>query len=267
MKNLLHLDEDQLLIDYNNNLLSIDELAIKYNISSSTLYRRLKKFKVKRHNILDNSFFSNIDSATKAQILGFIYADGCMINGSVRLHINDKDIEYLNNINRALKSKKLIYKVNERITKFPSGKYYTTKPSVILDIHNKQIYNDCLRLGLVPNKSSKNLDIPIIVNEFINSFILGLFEGDGCISVRKRNNSFILLGSEKMINSIYNILYIELKIESFITEVPNTKFLKKLSIFKTQDLKILFNWLYKDCVFNMERKYNKWIEIISGTNE
>jgi hypothetical protein len=105
-----------------------------------------------------------------AYILGFIFADGCLVehkNGYHGLDITSKDIERLVLIKRQLKAE-------HRIGRKERG--------YRIQIRNRQIYCDLIRLGLIPKKS-KRIRFPEIPKVYLSHFIRGLFDGDGSVVV------------------------------------------------------------------------------------
>lgn len=123
--------------------------------------------------IKNKDYFKKIDSEEKAYWLGFLYADGCVYirNKTYRviLELSQKDIEQI------LKFKNAIGCDN---------KIYTSEKYAKLDIGCKEIVQDLINLGCIPNKSLK-LTFPTeqqVPKYLINHFIRGYFDGDGCIS-------------------------------------------------------------------------------------
>ncbi len=107
-----------------------------------------------------------------AYILGFIFADGCLVeykNGYYGLDITSKDLKHLRQIKRQLKS-------GHKIGKKERG--------YRIQIRNGGIYDDLLRLGLIPRKS-KTVQFPRVPKEYSSHFIRGLFDGDGSVMVWK----------------------------------------------------------------------------------
>lgn len=105
-----------------------------------------------------------------AYVLGFIYADGCLIehkNGYNGLDITSKDLGILRLIKRQLKAEHKIGK-KER--------------GYRLQIRNKNIYKDLLTYGLTPRKS-KTIIFPNIPKKYSSHFIRGLFDGDGSVMI------------------------------------------------------------------------------------
>jgi len=122
---------------------------------------------------IDISFFKKIDSHDKAQILGFIYADGCIRikpnQPILKIVIHKKDKKYLEKIR-----KKLSYKNKLRVD---------SKGYIVFAASNENLSNDLVKLGALPKKSLI-LKFPteeVLPKKYWSSFILGYFEGDGSI--------------------------------------------------------------------------------------
>lgn len=125
---------------------------------------------------VDISYFENIDSYEKAYFLGFIYADGSIssnINSGQKvfnfaLQLQDKYI--LENLHKAMGLKTNIY---------------IHKNSARLNVYDYKLYDDLAALGVLEDKSHKEFNFPHINEKYISSFILGYFDGDGCITIKK----------------------------------------------------------------------------------
>ena len=105
-----------------------------------------------------------------AYILGFVFADGCLVehkNGYHGLDITSKDIGHLGLIKKQLRAE---HKIGKKERGFR------------IQIRNRDIYNDLLRLGLRPRKS-KTVRFPKIPKKYFFHFIRGLFDGDGSVLV------------------------------------------------------------------------------------
>lgn len=107
-----------------------------------------------------------------AYILGFIFADGCLVehkNGYNGLDITSKDLKLLRLIKKELNSE-------HKIGKKERGYH--------LQIRNQNIYKDLIELGLTPRKS-KTIKFPKVSKKYSYHFIRGLFYGDGSVMVWK----------------------------------------------------------------------------------
>jgi len=140
--------------------------AVGVQVSSRAFFDiRYMKLKV-------NENFFKIWSPAMAYILGFIFADGCLVehkNGYHGLDITSKDLKHLRLIKEQLKAEHKIGK-KER--------------GYRIQIRNRQIYSDLIRLGLTPRKS-KRIRFPKIPKGYFAHFIRGLFDGDGSVFIWK----------------------------------------------------------------------------------
>lgn len=130
----------------------------------------------KRHS-WDNSYFKKIDNHEKAYWLGFIYADGNVKTrnnnkgGLFQIALGEKDSHHVEKLKECLKSTHAICK-DRNVVKFV--------------LPQREIFDDLARLGVHPRKSL-TLEFPNkeqVPEEFVNSFILGYFDGDGSMSIR-----------------------------------------------------------------------------------
>ena len=124
-----------------------------------------------------NGDFFKTWSNDMAYVLGFIVTDGCLIehrNGYNALNITNKDKEILKKILAVMDSDHKISVKSRGGT--PKYKYFQ------IQIRNKDIYSDLIRLGLTPRKS-KTIKMPTVPSEFFGDFVRGCFDGDGAVSV------------------------------------------------------------------------------------
>lgn len=117
-----------------------------------------------------------------AYILGFIMADGsirhkdyCNTGGyavAINIHLKDKNI--LDYIKSEIKTK-----ANVNIYKWTgSDSIYREQASLV--ISSKELIEDLIKLGVIPQKTGKET-FPKMPKEFEIDFIRGYFDGDGCI--------------------------------------------------------------------------------------
>lgn len=109
-------------------------------------------------------------SLAMAYILGFIFADGCLVeynNGYYGLDITTKDLLLLKLIKKRLGAE---HKIGRK------------ERGYRIQIRNRHIYSDLLSLGLIPRKS-KIVRFPRVSERHSSHFIRGLFDGDGSVMV------------------------------------------------------------------------------------
>jgi len=153
-------------------------------------------------------------SPKMAYVLGFFTADGNMIKNKrgahfIEFQITDKKL--LKDIRKLLSSnhKITIRKRNKENKKWKNG--------YRLQIGSKEIFNDLLKFGLMPNKS-KTINLPNIPDKYLSHFVRGYFDGDGHVSISNyirtnRNNkksitivSGFTSGSKKILEELHNKL-------------------------------------------------------------
>ena len=202
----------------------------------------------RRRYDIDENFFSQIDTESKAYILGFIYSDGCLSKNKseVIIKIHNKDEEILKIIKEELKSDHPIHQV----------KGYKNK-QVCFRFGSKKIYNDLTKIGLSPSKTF-SIVFPKLSDNLVRHFIRGYFDGDGCVSKigknRKLNLCNIFTASKSFKDSLCEILNFE-SIEFRLYERDNGFSInigKKESVYKFHD------FMYSNSTIYLNRKYDKY---------
>lgn len=232
-----------------------------------------------------------IDSPNKAYWLGFLWADGYIAKrdretwgkygarGANRLEYNlkfslkESDKGHLQKF------------VNDLQSNYPIHKYKTTGFNGMgnsyesrVFITNKHMCGDLLyeKLGLIPNRHDPTAIINHIPKEFYRYFILGLFDGDGSFSEYsglkygdKMNVTFG--GSQELLEFVEDCLIEQGVVEKVNTPSGRRKLYQRhegkdgtwRSLCFTgipQSSKIL-NFLYKDAVIYLDRKYQKYLDL------
>lgn len=138
-----------------------------------------------RSNHFNQDFFEAIDSHEKAQILGLWYADGNVRiqasntlyrSYSCRVQLAEEDKDYLEQINRRLGCTTDLKFIKRARPQYQDGR--------ALILYCEKTYNDLIDKGCIPRKSLV-LVFPTVTQVpelFWPSFMLGYFEGDGCIN-------------------------------------------------------------------------------------
>ena len=245
-------------------------MHLKYGL----IEKRKREWGLKRSNsfykkkLFNESFFHCIDCEEKAYWLGFLFADGSVYKRGtsciISIRVKDKEIcdKFLKSINANFETYSCLCKDSYH----PNLKHEVYS----VDLFSKEMFNDLNNYGCVPNKSLI-LQFPNnISKEFIPHFIRGYFDGDGCVTIGKRNNS-----------TKYNNIHIEYcGTLEFLTELNNNLPFKgtvskekrlttntyKLSKSGTKNAKIFFKYLYTNATVYLERKYNKFLEYFTDRN-
>ena len=210
----------------------------------------------------NKDFFQNIDTEEKAYWLGFLYADGC-IN---RLYRNGKlvsmDLEiglakedethlskFLNSIQSNVPIKSKTVSLNNR-------KYEAKRVTICCT----KMCKDLCEKGCTPQKSLtlKFPDKSCVDNALLRHFIRGYFDGDGCVSISKKNVIQInFVGAFEILDGISNFLLEQ----EIIYKKPN--FYKngnafEMYIYGADIIKGFYDFIYSGSLIYLDRKYHKF---------
>ncbi len=256
----IHIDNiEEFKLEYYNNPNSF--LCEKYHCCGETLTKFIKENNIKlkyQHQITENdTFFKDINTEEKAYYLGFICADGSINNKKSKLSItiNTKDIEILYKFKDLLKT---TTPITSRIYVDKRTKKNINTTS--FQLYSKRIVND-LKLLMINENKSKQLNLPKINDELIRFFIRGLFDGDGhigkkqidLISTNECLDDIIFYLTKNNINVLKNILSIN----------------KKKNVFKLfigKDRMKFLNLIYENSQIHLTRKYDAHLKAIEIYN-
>lgn len=125
-----------------------------------------------------------------AYVLGFFCADGGMIDAPYMrgqyVSFFNTDQELLEKIKMAMSSRHNVRLVRK------AGTIGNNKNFYLLKIGNHTLFKDLLSLGLTPNKSLL-IRLPKIPRKFLNDYIRGLLDGDGCLYIEKPKRTLKLI--------------------------------------------------------------------------
>lgn len=212
----------------------------------------------KPYRDFDENFFDIIDTEEKAYWLGYIAADGCICTsfGKNFLSITSKDIKHLDKWRKSINSK---------------------KPSTILKnkyafvgFTSKKMIQDLSKYGIIQNKTYL-LTFPSnksVSDNFINHYIRGYFDGDGCIMIKRAKNGkpnpkIVFVGASLC---FLEDLLIKLNIKSKLFQRKNTNYYS-IYISRYDDVINIMKFIYKEATLFLERKKEKFDEILKLKND
>lgn len=153
---------------------------------------------------VDRRYFEHIDSHTKAYLLGLFYADGNIHKDSFTIALQELDKYLLESISKE------IGMTGSLALRKPRG--FGKQNMWALRIYDKEFCSYLRNLGVVPRKTSKLTFPTFLKKEFTYSFLHGLLDGDGCISISGHSICVCFAGSPEITKSIKMILESELKV-------------------------------------------------------
>lgn len=216
-----------------------------------------------KYNDINTIFFKEINCEASAYFLGFLYADG---------NIQTNNSAYCVTLKLKSDDQCIIEKFRDIMSPSSSIKITKNKGSdteySYFRINQKEICEQLISHGCVPNKSLI-LEFPTTVpKELIHHFLRGYSDGDGCIynnhfkNKKTVNTIWKFVSTKQFCNETAKILKEQLNINcSQSLSRPKTN--KNTTILSvggnSQSMKVL-DWLYKDATIYLPRKYDKYIE-------
>ncbi len=260
---------DKIIEEYKNGG-SSRKIAATYKISWSTVLNTLRRNNIpiknrsecQRKYSIDHTFFNKIDSHNKAQILGFIWADGCLAKRSkesrrLQITLKDNDIDYLEWIQKETKNETPLRKASYL------GKDGVTRNIACFCTANPKFIDGIERLGIGERKSLiiGFPSIDIVPREFVGSFILGVFDGDGCAYLNKNGKRKtrcidISIAATTNFNKTLTIILKEYGIDSYLSCPLNMtgKNFCVLRIGTIASAMKFYDLIYSNAKFSMSRK-------------
>lgn len=234
----------------------------------------------------DRNFFKEINTAEKAYILGFFYADGNNSGTQIRFDQIVQDIDIIEKIKKCMNAQN-----NIKYVKIDKENHWD---QVRLTFSSREMCKDVEKLGGIKHKSLV-LEFPsfdIVPEKYMSHFIRGYFDGDGCIwngkrkkmivkdSTRKEgyrerivhNVKFTIAGTVQFIDKLQDYLVLTLGFRKTKlnmrkkTEHRSDK-ICTMEYSGRRQIKKFFDFIYKDSTIHMDRKYNKFLEILCASKE
>lgn len=258
---------------------TVSEIAKLYNCSLRTVYNWYKRYELsfkrsvqseikrpKKYNY-DDTYFEIIDTEHKAYWLGFIMADGCIIQKSKNrpslslvINLQDSDSDHLIKFNEDLNGNLPIrHGVNKPtvIHSYIKDVYLSETKYCKIEVNSKWLCQDLIRHGVVQRKTLEEHS-PLIENpNLIRHFIRGFFDGDGCFSAVKPSNKdreypkiFIASGTE-IIQYIVNNVFQE---TGFMMGQDKYYKLDRCYIQSEEGFLKFVEYIYKDATIFLDRK-------------
>jgi hypothetical protein len=237
------------------------EIAEELGCCPETVYNLLKKHNIPRrprelslrkYN-LDVNFFSKIDTEEKAYWLGFVTADGAIVNSRLNVKLSSKDRIHLEKLSNSLSTDQPICDIlSER-----KGKLH---PSSYLCISSKIIIEDLKKYGVVPRKSLREVFYNCS-DELQRHYLRGLFDGDGSIGKVKYGWKLSMCGSKDLIHEFRDHLVNSLEVTP--QKLRNQKNLWYLYVGRKTDVRTVLNYLYQDSTVSLDRKFSLYKQVMS----
>ncbi len=205
--------------------ISISEDLLKNFIFYEEYIKGYTDFKMSRkrskhfHPFFKSDYFRVIDTKEKAYWLGFLYADGAIIEKLNQKRNNKKRNRI--KLSQSRKDRILIYRFARTVGLNIKQIYYDEKwDSYGISFRNHEMVNDLMKHGVLHRKS-KIIQLPSLFSrELYLAFLLGYFDGDG-----EAGSSRIISGSKIFLKQIKMKFCIKYKIQEDIRETEKGEIL------------------------------------------
>lgn len=222
-------------------------------------YSKTRKF--------NKRYFHEIDSDIKAYLFGFIFADGYVVcrkearNYEFAMQLQSQDKYILDTLNKELGGVHNITHKNPQ-DKIINGVSTRSGHTDVLRVYSKDIVNDLMKHGVVPDKTH-NYILPKVPNEYFFDFLRGYIDGDGCYY---DNHGYI--GMHITCASVEILEWVKLVLDEhgISTSIYKEKDLKyRLSCTNKESIETLVKFLYHDNFsLCLSRKYDKIKHLLDG---
>lgn len=240
--------EDRYLIEnYATNLyqeiadaLDRSELAVRLRRIALHLPPKLPRLPVNEH------YFDVIDSDLKAYLLGFIAADGWVGSHSGNsFHLT---------FGLKLQDRVVVELLRDKVA--PGKKLYETKKMIRIDVRLSPHFLDMFTniYGIIVRRKPQYIIPSSISEQFIPTFLLGYFDGDGCLSYTKRGYwVWVFLGGLPFLNQVSDLIYSNLgfRIEPKPNRRPPQHYC--LWLYSYEKIRLVDRWLHQSGL-GLERK-------------
>lgn len=274
---LLTEEEKQNIInDYRNNL-SLRELEKKYHHCRSNISKWLEKIgeKVAKGNhyrkyFHDEDFFETIDTEEKAYWLGFMFADGYIVNHDniygqdcFGLSVAEDSADVIEKFKRSLKATNPI-RYDDTPSRHRTGKQRLHK----LVLCSQKTVNDLIDKGCVKQKTLILEPPKHVPNELIRHFLRGFFDGDGSLvrSYRPEWNYVTFSVSYTTTKAVAEWIQSILN-KGNVRKEPRREYTWYWQIGGNKQVLDFYHYLYDDATIWMDRKYNKFQELVNKYSE
>ena len=245
---------------YLNENYTLKQLGKEFNCSYPTIRNLLNKHKIKSRGNKqgyprDEFYFNKIDTEEKAYWLGFLYADGCVHSNNYEISVNITDKEHIEKFKAAIKA------FNHNITEIQDKRFQNAKTLYQFSIRDKQLHQDLIKWGCIPQKSLLINKIPNIPRDYVSHFLRGYFDGDGSLHYLRGTNNYRIsfVGTKDFLNDIQKELQTNVSLQSNIAGKAYV-----LQIAGRRQVERILNYLYNNSKENnrLNRKYQKYLDCL-----
>lgn len=258
-----------IIADYKNNI-SIHNLENKYGYSRPAISRLLEEAGIKttkgnhyRKYFHQEDYFEVIDTEEKAYWLGFLYADGYIVDHDQKYGQDQVGLSQAEDNKESVEAFKYCIQATNPITVDNSGSHLGKQRQYRLLLTSQKTVDDLIKHGCAKQKTlvlEPPNDVP---DPLIRHFLRGFFDGDGALCrCPKKNSSYIdfainFTTTRPVAEWIHNLLGF-----GSIHKDNRREFTWYYTTNSNPQTIKLYRFLYDDAHIYMERKYKRFQELL-----
>lgn len=252
---------------YIRDQLSANKIAKHYGVCQMRILNLLKEAGVERRPSnnriykLNEDYFSEWTNSS-AYIVGFLTADGYIYKPKIRIHLQERDISVLEFINKELCSNAPIRTYIDDRPRYKDNKILIHKS---LAVYSNKLCDQLAQYNIIQNKTGRE-KLPNIPEKYRATYILGLFDGDGCVHFsqhRRNNRNYIRTDYYFNIVSASKQFLLDIKDMVNLGSITKVKDIYRWGIYNMNDLVTMYHYLYNDPPFYLTRKKEIFDKIIN----
>lgn len=258
--------QNKIIEAYKNNI-SLREIEKQFGATRNTVNKFLEQKGIKttkgnhyRKYFHDFDFFETINTEEKAYWLGFMFADGYIINHENRygedsfgLTLAEDSLDSIEKFKKSLHATNPIHYDNSKSIGQPQAKIVLTSQKTV---------NDLIDKGCVKQKSLILKPPKRVPNELIHHFIRGFFDGDGSLIKYETKKGYIAYQID--FTTTYDMaIWLQ---ENFGTGSVFSEKRREstwyFSVGGNRQVLKLCHYLYDNATIWMDRKYSRYQELL-----
>ena len=257
-------NEKQAIIAYEENILTVLEIAELYGVSKSTMSRWVTRFNLtqrgpKRKYTLNERKFYTIETEEDAYWLGFITADGYVNEerGFLNVKLQLQDEEHLIKLKNFLES----YDSPIKDDKGGSGQLIKS-----ITFNSKKLVENLVKLNIRQNKSGYEIPQYNLETKLYSAYLRGLIDGDGCLTYGENNYQIDLVGSIELVKFVRDFInknIVPLNYDYIYQHGTIYRFTCR----NQEIVKACYEFLYENANIYLDRKYRIAMSFLHGRDK
>ena len=230
------------------------------------LYKKKPADDIRRYSVNDD-YFKNIDDEHKAYWVGFMIADGFLVNSghskeSFGLNLKTDDIEAVQAFKKDLEATYPIHTYTD-VSTFDGTEYVCSMSKIVMK--SKKIFHDLMSLGFTLKKSYEaKLPLNKIPDHLVKHLVRGYFDGDGSLSKSgdKKWHTYDLkfTGTKEVMEQIRHILSKDnVKLSDRYPERDNNN--RSLNLCGDEQVYRICKWMYDGATIFLKRKHDRYLQL------